>query len=250
MKRFLYFSIVITAVFSMQSPLFAETSMGNKGFALVELFTSEGCSNCPPADEILLSLTDMVRVRSLPVYTLSFHVDYWNKLGWTDPFSQPLFTQRQIAYADRFHLQSIFTPQMIINGKENFVGSRADLAQDAISDALQKNSTVKINVHSLKRSENEAVFEYTLENARLNWLLEAALVEGHAVSEVNRGENEGRTLQHAHVVRELKSVKLQELQGQITFSLSKLSNAKDSAVIFFLQDPVSLEVVAAAQVNL
>lgn len=87
--------------------------------AVVELFTSEGCSSCPPADKLLRT----IQAESKDVYVLSYHVDYWDRLGWKDPFSQAAFTERQRDYAQQFNLESIYTPQVVINGVKEFVGS-------------------------------------------------------------------------------------------------------------------------------
>ena len=87
------------------------------GFALVELFTSEGCSSCPSADQNLMRLVDEASKKKLPVYALSFHVDYWNRLGWTDPYSSKAFTDRQRTYAQVMKSDRVYTPQMIVNGK-------------------------------------------------------------------------------------------------------------------------------------
>ena len=101
----------------------------------MELFASEGCSDCPPADELLSAITTAARSQKKRIYTLSFQVDYWNYLGWTDPFSSPQFSQRQQQYSG-FLPGGVYTPEMIINGKEAFVGSNADKAKNAIDHYL------------------------------------------------------------------------------------------------------------------
>jgi len=91
--------------------------------AVVELFTSEGCSSCPPADRILSRLTAETQRDHRRIYTLSFHVDYWDRLGWRDPYSSSANSDRQRQYAELMKLQSVYTPQMIVNGRIEFVGS-------------------------------------------------------------------------------------------------------------------------------
>ncbi|HEU4536787.1 MAG TPA: DUF1223 domain-containing protein, partial [Polyangiaceae bacterium] len=105
-------------------------------FALVELFTSEGCSSCPPADEALDELAVDAERRGLPVYALSFHVDYWNSLGWVDPFSTSAYTHRQEAYAGRAGSRGLYTPQMFVNGGEGFIGSDRGRARRDVDRAL------------------------------------------------------------------------------------------------------------------
>ena len=97
----------------------------SKGMAVIELFTSQGCSSCPSADRNLARIVESAERDGRPVYALSFHVDYWNSLGWRDPFSAEEFTQRQREYARKFQARSVYTPQMVVNGQVHFVGSRA-----------------------------------------------------------------------------------------------------------------------------
>jgi hypothetical protein len=106
-----------------------------QGAVLIELFTSEGCSSCPPADRLLEKLA---AENNDKVYVLSFHVDYWNYIGWKDPFSQARFSQRQRNYARQFSLESIYTPQMVVNGVAEFVGSD----EQKLRAAIAKNSTL------------------------------------------------------------------------------------------------------------
>ena len=119
MRFFLSISLVL---FLSPSLSLADTSK-DASFAVVELFSSEGCSSCPAADLLVSKLTAWARQNNEPVYPLTFHVDYWNNLGWRDVFSRSEFTQRQAAYARIFKDQGMYTPQMIVNGSEAFVGS-------------------------------------------------------------------------------------------------------------------------------
>src|SRR5689334_14081460 len=100
-------------------------------FALVELFTSEGCSSCPPADRVLARLAAEARASGRRIFPLSFHVDYWNGLGWRDPWSTRTFTERQRNYARALGWRT-YTPQMVINGAEHFVGSDERHARESI----------------------------------------------------------------------------------------------------------------------
>nr|MBA2527451.1 DUF1223 domain-containing protein [Pyrinomonadaceae bacterium] len=105
---------------------------------IVELFTSEGCSSCPPADEVLARLEQSPPVPGVEVIALSQHVDYWNRLGWADPFSSPQFSDRQKGYAQAFRQPRIYTPQMVVDGRAEFVGSDARRAREEIAKAARE----------------------------------------------------------------------------------------------------------------
>ena len=110
----------------------------------MELFTSEGCSSCPPANALLERITQRTRKQGLRVYPLSFHVDYWNELGWKDPFSDTAYTRRQRQYGQAMALSSIYTPQMIVNGTDQFVGHRQAIADKSIGKALNVGEIVPV----------------------------------------------------------------------------------------------------------
>src|ERR1700730_14813133 len=119
-----------------------------KGFAVVELFTSEGCSSCPPADELVARIQK--ENNDQPVYILAFHVDYWNNLGWKDSFSSSAFSKRQNQYADWLNLRSVYTPQVILNGRKEFVGSDEGLLRNAIKAGLQKVSPAQVTLNDVQ----------------------------------------------------------------------------------------------------
>src|SRR6201985_3032927 len=115
----------------------------DQGFAVVELFTSEGCSSCPPADNAVAKL---LKEHNNNVYVLGYHVDYWDNLGWKDSFSNAAYTQLQRDYAKTFKLSSVYTPQVIVNGTEQFVGSNENKLNAAVNKNLQQSSNIKLNV--------------------------------------------------------------------------------------------------------
>src|SRR5690242_801257 len=116
-------------------PLRGDDKPARRRPVVVELFTSEGCSSCPPADALLAELVSKQPIDDVQIIPLAFHVDYWNNLGWMDRFSAPKFTQRQRDYGQAMKLRSIYTPQMVVNGHEEFVGSDREAAQKAIAQA-------------------------------------------------------------------------------------------------------------------
>src|SRR5688572_1762117 len=105
---------------------------------LVELFTSEGCSSCPPADALLISFVQKQPVEGVEIIAIGEHVDYWNHIGWTDRFSSASYSQRQAAYATKFGLGSVYTPQMVVDGAAELVGSERGAALRSIAEAAKR----------------------------------------------------------------------------------------------------------------
>lgn len=166
---------------------------------LAELFTSEGCSSCPPADSLLMNLDQTQPVRGAQIIVLSEHVDYWNRLGWSDPFSSPQFSARQATYARALKAE-VYTPQLVIDGSEQFVGSDAGPIQAAISRAASR-PKMPVHIVSAQREGSEVVVVVSAEGGAGDvWI---ALADDRDESSVRRGENSGRTLAHVAVVRSL-----------------------------------------------
>ena len=155
---------------------------------LVELFTSEGCSSCPQADQALQWLEGKQPVEGVEVIPLSLHVDYWNHLGWADPFSSRGFSNRQAAYG-----KETYTPQMIIDGDAAFVGSK-DAAVDALTDRrAEPRVAIKL---AAKLGETKVEVTASAESPAPLWV---ALTESGLSHPVTRGENSGKTLSHCAV---------------------------------------------------
>lgn len=173
---------------------------------LVELFTSEGCSSCPPADRLLSELSEASERAGIPVVPLSLHVDYWDSLGWRDPFSSAEFTARQKRYASRLHQRSIYTPQMVVDGTDVFVGSDRRSAEEAIRNASAK-SRLRIGIRGTVKVRNELAIDIRLDGSGLEERAKASLLlavtEDGLSSQVTRGENAGHRLSHTAVVRAL-----------------------------------------------
>jgi hypothetical protein len=187
---------------------------------VVELFTSQGCSSCPPANAYL---NDLVRDRS-DVLALAFHVTYWDRLGWKDPFSMEAATERQNRYGHRFGDGS-YTPEMVVDGASSHVGSRRDEVGSAI-DAAKRQSRTATNV-SLTREGGQLTIEVGAGGGNGKVLL-VGFDRDHETA-IRRGENGGRTLRESNVVRSVREVG--DWQGKALRISEKFPDGEDAAVI-------------------
>ena len=207
MKQFIKVALIgLVAVIFLNSSVMAQKAENltakSKKSVLVELFTSEGCSSCPSADSVLARLEKEQPNTNAEIITLALHVDYWNYLGWKDEFSSALYSQRQNSYSNTFGLDSNYTPQMVVDGQKEFVGSNFGKAQQAISDAL-KNDKANIEISNTENNLNVKISDLPTHEKSNMWLV---IAEDNLSTNVRRGENSGRTLQHVSVVREMKVI--------------------------------------------
>jgi len=222
---------------------------------LVELFTSEGCSSCPPADAMLQQFDRTQPVHGAQLIVLSEHVDYWNSLGWKDPYSSAFFSDRQGAYARQFGLASSYTPQMVVDGTAEFVGNDSGRADRAIEKSLSA-PKIPIFISSVSRDSAGELHAHvdagplpdSLRARKAGLYLAAAL--DHAESQVARGENQGRRLTHVAVVLSLVQVGTVEKGKNFSQDVSLKSNAavdlSNLRVIAFVQEPGPGRVLGAA----
>ena len=220
------------------------------GVAVVELFSSEGCSSCPPAERYLADLAEEARRSGRRILPLEFHVDYWNHLGWADPFSSAAFSRRQEDYVRALDLAQMYTPQMIVNGTEEFVGSDRGRGARAVELALSHAPRVQVRAWA-KRAGKGWLVGYHLSGSTDGAQVCVALVESGLVSRVRRGENSGRTLEHTGVVRRFESVAI-GVGGQGTLTLEPhvdIRAGRGRAVVF-VQDPRTSAILGAAAVDL
>lgn len=222
---------------------------------LVELFTSEGCSSCPPADKLLIKLQQEQPVPEAEIIILGEHVDYWNYIGWTDRFSSAQFSNRQTDYARNFNLESIYTPQMVVDGHEELNGADERIALRIIAKSTE---TQKAKVAMVVGSDNMVDIRVagiqSIRHGKQARLL-LAITEDNVTTEVQRGENGGRTLHHAGVVRALTDVgsfKLESdtLQAKSALRLPADADRKNLRLIAFLQEQGTRRVLGAAVTNL
>lgn len=251
---------VIAAVVSTQSAQSAiaqaaPSASPSRNPVLIELFTSEGCSDCPPADALLAELDARQFVSSAQAIVLSEHVTYWNHLGWRDPFSFRTMDERQEHYAQQFALDSVYTPQMVVDGAAQFVGSNSAELMRAVAQAAAT-PKIAITIGDVHRTA-DGVIEFSVRAdaaSAKSANLVAALAENATHSEVARGENAGRTLHHVAVVRAMKDFSSGATDGRPLRVTDPDSSATlrtgQLGLIVFLVDRKSGHVVGAAEENL
>jgi hypothetical protein len=215
---------------------------------LVELFTSEGCSSCPPADRNLAFLEKQQPVAKADIVTLAFHVDYWDRLGWKDRFSSPLFSRRQEIYSQAFKLGSNYTPQMVVDGREEFVGSDSGRASKEILNAAE---TAKASVEVVVEAGRLKV---KIAGARehADATVYAAIAEDGISTRVERGENSGKTLEHVSVVRELKTLGMlaadkKDFEWSTEVQAPADSKVENLKVVVFIQENESRRIVGVGR---
>lgn len=226
---------------------------------IVELFTSEGCSSCPPADALLKRLSEQQPVQGVEVIALEEHVDYWNHLGWSDPFSLNAFSRRQDDYARSFGTDSVYTPQMIVDGQFELVGSRGPEARETIQKAANL-SKLEIKVNAGPNSGMEkATMEIQISNPLGVKLQDAAelwvaLTETNLESDVKGGENSGELLKHAAVVRSLRKVETLKdptgYQKRVEVSLDSRWKKENLGVVVFVAEKNSRKIIGAGTLHL
>jgi hypothetical protein len=215
---------------------------------LVELFTSEGCSTCPPADALLSKLKLLQPFASAEIIPIEFHVDYWNHKGWADQFSSPQYTRRQEAYS-RLKDHGPYTPQMVVDGLEGVVGSEVSRVYSAISRAAALPKPAKIRP-TLQGSRLSVEVESSNE-IRADVML--AIVEDNLEMKIAGGENGGKVLQHNAVVRELKkigSVKKRHWSGEVELRFGRRWKQPDLQVIVFLQEHSTGHIIGVVSIPL
>ena len=241
MKTLTTLNIFLVFIFSLLTQSIKAQSP--HGFAVLELFTSEGCSGCPAAEDVFMKIA---RENNKDVYILEFHVDYWDNLGWKDPFSSAAYSDRQRQYAQLLSLRSIYTPQAIINGITELVGSDKTGLQKTIERELNKSEPSNININA-QSGDNKTVNVSYRTNGKSNNILNIGIVQLEAQTDVKRGENEGRKLQHIYIVREFKTIDNLNATGNISLPLPKGLTIRDIRVLVYLQNKNNWAITGAAQ---
>ncbi len=237
-------SVALLIAACMLPPAFAAESP-----VVVELFTSEGCSSCPPADALLAKLSQMDATKGPDIIVLGEHVDYWNQPSWTDRFSSREFTERQQDYAQHFGLASPYTPQMVIDGQQQVLGSDASVVAHGIDAALKREKPATISVAKLGGN----AYQVSVQGGSAKGKVFLAVTEDGLSSEVKGGENGGRTLHHAGVVRELRSIgslSKGEFQKKVDVAVQRDWNPANLKLIVFVQQGESGPILGATSLSM
>ncbi len=220
--------MLLTLVVSI--PINAQES--NESAIVLELFTSQGCSSCPPADELLENIKKKNKDQNVVV--LSYHVDYWNRLGWKDPFSSAGFSDYQRTYAQQFNSRSIYTPQLVVNGSEHFTGSDRYKANIALKKYSKTSVNSTILIKDIRQEPSQVIFNYRVDGEPFNTIT-LALVVSERITNISRGENRDRTLKNTNIVA--NRVVKQEESGSISMIIPDWVSENDElSVIAYTQD--------------
>jgi hypothetical protein len=227
----------------------AASAKSNTGFAVVELFTSQGCSSCPSADANLADIARQAERDGKNIITLSFHVDYWNYLGWKDPYSSEEATKRQRLYAGVHGSQQVYTPQMVVNGTVELLGSSRDKSKIAIRSAIAKAPRSALELKAELKDQRVNV-TYNATGIAPTDLINVALVQNQAEDKVKDGENGGRSLKHVNVVRDFKVINPAKASDSIDLELPHGLNASEFHVVAYVQSEHDADIHSATRADI
>lgn len=229
----------------------ASVQTKSKNAVLVELFTSQGCLSCPPADRVLTRLEKEQPNGDAEIITLSLHVDYWDSLGWKDEFSSAMFSRRQDIYGHKFRISSIYTPQMVVDGQTQFVGSKIEEAVKAVTEnAKNKKAAIELSL-----TENNLKVKISEVPPHENATVFLAVAEDNLASKVSRGENSGKKLEHTSVVRELKSIGMllpaqNDFSADAAVQLQPVWKRENLKFVVFVQENQSRKILGVGKIKL
>ena len=211
--------------------------------AVLELFTSQGCNSCPAADKLLAQTVQEAALSGKKIIALSFHVDYWDRLGWKDPYSKKAWSQRQYDYANALGSQ-VYTPQAVINGTAELVGSDKNRLEKALQKAWQTPQSVSLSADKLGWDGKKATGTVSLSGSYQGLAVYAVLFAKATENHIPRGENAGITLKGSYVVREMQRLTTEKAQS---FSLDIPADLKkeNAGIVLFTQDPATLRITGA-----
>jgi hypothetical protein len=257
----LILAMATVAFLQPRAQVFGSAPLPARSPVVVELFTSEGCSSCPPADALLARLSEQPPAGNVQVIALEEHVDYWDELGWVDPFSSRDWTTRQYSYAGALGNRNPYTPQMVVQGQAEFVGSHVQQAGQKILEAAG-NTTIPMTVEQGKPNRKGAVI-LAVTVGKLTgspkggaaevWL---AITETGLHSAVTGGENAGHDLYHAAIVRTMRKIGEAKADGEPSFSADTTAplhaewKRENLRAVVFMQEKKSRRILGAAEIRI
>jgi len=243
--------VFLSAAFFLRHPAATTPDATTAKAVVVELFTSEGCSSCPPADELLGRLREELSAKNIQVIPLGFHVDYWNSLGWKDRFSSADFSRRQEQYARSLGVDGPYTPQMVVDGAKEFVGNNAGQAQRTIGEAASQPEIAGVKISTV--GAGQLTIQVKAPGSSGGAYVMLAITEDNLSTKVGSGENGGRTLHHAAVVRELRQLgRLHNgnFEASVPLNVDKEWKRENLRAAVFVQEEPSGKIQGAASVAL
>lgn len=220
----------------------------SKKVVVLELFTSQGCSSCPSADKILASYAIQNNPNIIP---LAFHVDYWNYLGWKDPFSSAAFSDKQREYANYFKSSNVYTPQIVINGNFETVGSNVSGIEANINKQLKTESLASLEITSTNILNNKLNVNWNTDAKGKNQLINFALVKKKEFTQIKRGENLGLKQTSYNIVYDYKTLKVGvSNQNEISFNFKNDWNKEDFMVVGYIQNTSNGEIETASKAEI
>lgn len=219
-------------------------------FAVLELFTSQGCAKCPPAEALLARLIREAEKNGSPVYALEYHVDYWNKYGWKDPYSSFKYTLRQRNYVSVLPESQAYTPQLIINGSSAMLGSDEKQIRALLEKSLNTTAPVTLEIAYRGIVNDTMQISYSSSRTDKNYFLKIALVDKEVSNAVGKGENEGKTLVHHNVVILFNSYDLNRPAGRVLLPLNKKVPGRNQQLIAFVQHRQTMKILGAVSAGI
>ncbi len=219
-----------------------------KPIVVLELFTSQGCSSCPSADRLLTEVSESYGSEN--VIALSYHVDYWNYIGWKDPFSKKAYSDKQRKYSRKFFSSSIYTPQVVINGKEHFVGSKRHIMDSKLKSYSNKKAENLVAISNVKKAKDVVQLNYKIEGDIATKQLRLALVIKERITKINRGENKNKVLKNSNIVVNEVYVDLKSSSKQVKISIPDIVKETDELSIVALIQDSDLSITGGIQQSL
>ena len=255
-KKYIFFVLLCYLISDIQAAEIKnnESIRGPKEFVLFELFTSEGCYSCPPAERFLEKIIkEQLDIENKHVFAVAFHVDYWNYLGWNDPYSSAEYSQRQRNYAFKIRPHRVYTPQIVVNGSVGFVGSDRKLGRKLIQKALQFSSSSVLVLTKLPSQEGEVKILYATQNLEGENIANIVLLESNIVRNITSGENSGKTLVHYNIARSFSQENLgnkTHIENTATITIPNGNVTDNSSILVYIQDKKTYLVKNVAQIDL